>query len=427
MAKSQQRPLDTFERADTEYPSNDDGAEPGDRLSGIETLTQLGPYRIIELIGSGAMGNVYKAEHVLLGRRVAIKTLRHELAGSHTLSQRMFAEARVSNLVSSDHIVQVFDVATEPDGTTWFAMELLEGESLAQLCQREDLTVERALELVRQVCEALIPVHDAGIVHRDIKPENIVVVDREGADFVKLLDFGIAILPQHDAPSSARPAIEVVVGTPPYMAPEQVFGGASDARSDLYAVGALLFELLTGKQLFDRVSMTELLAAVVLAEPPVPSQYVQLPAGVRAQFDCVVARCLAKDANGRPANARELAGELAAISFCLQDARESAALFSQEMAQFEPWVEQSDELAAIDEVPVQPRASAAPRRPRRAPAYAACALALASWFVPATASQLRIEPALQRLDGWVTDLLENPPWRSSAHAEAAFEASSTSR
>jgi serine/threonine protein kinase len=206
------------------------------------------------------------------------------------------------------------------------------------------------------------------------------------------------------------------------MAPEQVFGGASDARSDLYAVGALLFELLTGKQLFDRVSMTELLAAVVLAEPPVPSQYVQLPVAVRAQFDCVVARCLAKDAKNRPANACELAGELAAISFCLQDARESAALFSQEMAQLEPWAEQSDELASSDEVLVRPRT-----RPRRAPAFAACALALATWFVPATASQLRIEPALQRLDGWVTDWLENPPWHGSAHAEAVLEASPTTQ
>jgi serine/threonine protein kinase len=244
---------------------------------------------------------------------------------------------------------------------------------------------------------------------------------------VKLLDFGIAILPQREAAPSVRAPIEVVVGTPPYMAPEQVFGGACDARSDLYAVGALLFELLTGKQLFDRVSMTELLAAVVLAEPPVPSQYVQLPAAVRAQFDCVAARCLAKDANDRPANARELAGELAAISFCLQDERESAAIFSQEMAQCEPWAAQSDELATSDALPCPPRPSAIPRMPRRAPAFAACALALATWFVPATASQLRIEPALQRLDGWVTDLLENPPWRSAAHAEAVFEASSTAR
>jgi serine/threonine-protein kinase len=423
---SEQRALQTIERADTEL-SVAPAADTADRESGVQPIVQLGPYRILELIGSGAMGEVYKAEHVLLGRKVAIKTLRRELAGSRSFAQRMFAEARASNLVGNEHIVQVLDLACEPDGTTWFAMELLEGASLASLCDRQDVSIDRALDLARQVCEALIPVHDAGIVHRDIKPENIFVVDRDGDDFVKLLDFGIARMPEREEQPGTRSGIEVVIGTPPYMAPEQVFGGKFDARTDLYAVGALMFELLTGRQLFQRESMTELLGAVVLAEPPVPSEHVQLPAAVRAQIDCVVARCLAKEPEQRPTNARELAGELAAIAFCLEDAREAAALFerAQQEAQAEaqPQLpESADELIAIDAL-LDQLPSHQPRALRRAPAIAACALAVATWLVPASGHQVALEPTLQRVGGWVTGLLTNPPWRSTARAEAAFDAS----
>jgi serine/threonine protein kinase len=441
------RALATLERADTQacaLPTPIDALltiNDGERESGIELISRLGPYRLLQLIGSGAMGNVYEAEHLLLGRKVAIKTLRRELAGNRSFEERMFAEARVSDLVGNEHIVKVFDLAHEPNGLTWFAMELLEGESLAALCDRGSLDLARALDIARQICDALIQVHEAGIVHRDIKPDNVFVVDHGGTDFVKLLDFGIARLPaQSTACEPPRPP-EVVIGTPPYMAPEQVFGGEVDQRSDLYAVGALLFELLTGRVLFERESMTELLGAIVLAQPPVPSEQVELPEVVRADLDCVVARCLAKDRLQRPESARELSDELARIA---------TRLLSEADEQNAPLVEAVEpapitvQPAEIDgEFPIRPEPSLEvdlsafeldddelpeplprPPRQRRAVAWVALTAAAATWLAPATAI-VHVQPAVANVGSWVTAVVAGAPW-SKLGALAPMESATAS-
>jgi serine/threonine protein kinase len=472
------RALATLERADTQacpLPTPIDAllAHDGERESGVELISRLGAYRLLKLIGSGAMGNVYEAEHVLLGRRVAIKTLRRELAGNRSFEERMFAEARVSDIVGDDHIVKVFDLAHEPNGLTWFAMELLEGESLATLCDRGPLGLARALDIARQLCEALVTVHDAGIVHRDIKPDNVFVVDHGGTDFVKLLDFGIARLPaqsNNTDPASRLP--EVVIGTPPYMAPEQVFGGEVDQRSDLYAVGALLFELVTGRVLFERECMTELLGAVVLAQPPVPSEHVELPESVREDLDRVIARCLAKERADRPESARELAVELARIAAGMQSEDDAQSVEIDDAPSVDIEIEQMDlvaalalasaaepnvvepqseplehgqpslepecveplasergepslevDLSALDEEELPEVLLRQPRK-RRAVAWVALSAAAATWLAP-TSALLDVQPAVAGVESWLTAVVAGAPW-SKLGAVAPIESASAS-
>jgi eukaryotic-like serine/threonine-protein kinase len=425
--------LATFERADTEAcaiatPTPAESDEGGERMSGVQLVSRLGQYRLLKLIGSGAMGHVYEAEHVLLGRRVALKTLRREFAGNRSFEERMFAEARVGDVVDDEHIVKVFDLAHDPNGLTWFAMELLEGESLATLCDRREVPLARALEIARQLCDALIPVHDAGIVHRDIKPDNVFVVNRDGCDLVKLLDFGIARLPTPADTDDVPNRPEVVIGTPPYMAPEQVYGGEVDARSDLYAVGALLYELITGRLLFDRSNMTELLGTIVLAQPPLPSEHATLPEGVCAHIDRVVKRCLAKDRTERFASARELAAELAVIALHLEfgvsatSERDDVADTVTELAevpaivlaaasalQTDPVVD--DELSPGSDaiIAAPPRAP----RPRRAVAWVALTAAAATWFAPASALPY-MRPAVASVGSWVEAVMAGAPWSKLA-------------
>jgi serine/threonine-protein kinase len=276
-------------------------------------LRSLGKYRLLELIGSGAMGDVYRAEHVLLGRKVAVKVLRGELARERSLVERFFAEARAVNLVGHPHIVEVTDFAREPDGTVWFVMELLDGIDLGTLLRNERPSLRRSLEIARQICDALDAVHAVGIIHRDIKPENVFLVQREGRDFVKLLDFGIARVPEPR--ERTRGTLRgVVLGTPPYMAPEQASGLEIDQRSDVYAVGAVLFELISGRAVFEQPTLRAMLADVTLKPAPRLGAYAQLPASVGEQVDELLARCLAKDPALRPDSARALARELSAIA-----------------------------------------------------------------------------------------------------------------
>jgi serine/threonine-protein kinase len=272
--------------------------------------TELGAYHVIERIGSGAMGHVFRAEHRLLGRAVAIKMLRPELIKDEACVQRFLAEARAVNLIGHANIIDVTDFARTPSGQPWFVMELLEGSDLAAALLREPMAVTRALAIARQLCDALAAVHTAGIVHRDVKPENTFLAQVDGKDFVKLLDFGIARLPD---PTSPDPLQEGLVGTPQYMAPEQVSASAIDHRADIYGFGSLLYELLTGRTPFRANDMQELLAQVLLDEPLPPSQLAQLPEVVRADLDALVLRCLAKKPAERPASAREIAETLDAI------------------------------------------------------------------------------------------------------------------
>jgi len=283
----------------------------------------LGKYSLLELIGSGAMGDVSRAAHVLLGRRVAVKVLRRELAREQSLVERFFSEARAVNLVGHPHIVEVTDFARERDGTVWFVMEFLDGSDLGTLLRDERPSLRRSLEITRQICDALDAVHGVGIIHRDIKPENVFLVQRDGRDFVKLLDFGIARLPEpHDGEHSTLRG--VVMGTPPYMAPEQARGLEIDPRSDVYAVGAVLFELITGRAVFEQPTLRAMLADITFKAPPRLSEHAQLPSAVRDALDELIDRCLAKDPDRRPDTAKALALELSAIAERLEAWAKSA-------------------------------------------------------------------------------------------------------
>ncbi|HMI94733.1 MAG TPA: serine/threonine-protein kinase [Polyangiales bacterium] len=348
-------------------------------ISPARPLRSLGKYRLLELIGSGAMGDVYRAEHVLLGRRVAVKVLRKELAHEQSLVERFFSEARAVNLVGHPHIVEVTDFARERDGTVWFVMELLDGSDLGSLLRNDLPSLRRSLEIARQICDALDAVHGVGIIHRDIKPENVFLVQRDGRDFVKLLDFGIARVPE--PPDGVHNTLRgVVMGTPPYMAPEQARGLEIDPRSDLYAVGAVLFELITGRLVFEQPTLRAMLADITLKAPPRLSEHAQLPSSVRDQLDALLARCLAKDPEQRPETAKALALELCEIAERL----EAWALAGDELP-----AEPAPESAELERSPrdsAELLAVCRPKWPARALWLGAALVAGATglWFGPST-------------------------------------------
>jgi serine/threonine protein kinase len=274
---------------------------------------QVGPYRLIERIGEGAMGHVYRAEHTLIGRTVGIKMLRAELTGDEACVRRFLAEARAVNLIKHPHVIDVTDYASTPEGQPWFVMELLEGSDLSLAASHEPLSLRRTVEIVRQLCEALAAVHAAGIVHRDVKPANIFLRQRDGEDFVTLLDFGIARLPD---PVNADPLQEGLMGTSYYMAPEQASASPIDHRADLYAVGSTLFELVAGigRTPFRAEHLQQQLLHVMTTPAPCLSDRAHVPVTVRKALDLLVRRLLAKEPSQRPSSASEVADELARIA-----------------------------------------------------------------------------------------------------------------
>ncbi|MEE8408904.1 MAG: protein kinase, partial [Myxococcota bacterium] len=223
-------------------PEGDSPAPVDERLPDDSIL---GAYIIRRWIGSGGMGDVYEAEHAQLGRRVAIKRLRSMYAKNARALQRFFDEARAVNRLQHDHIVQITDFVTEGEHV-YFVMEFLEGQTLAAIQEAGGvLGLERGLSIVVQTCEALDAVHKAGIIHRDLKPQNIMLIEHHGGiggDFVKLLDFGVAKLLSADGELSGESTGRTVLGTPGYMAPEQLLGNPVDFRADIYAVGVILYQ-----------------------------------------------------------------------------------------------------------------------------------------------------------------------------------------
>jgi serine/threonine protein kinase len=265
---------------------------------------ELGPYRLLELIGSGAVGEVYRGVDVTQGRSVAIKVLRFELAWEPVYVSCFNTEARAASCLEHPNVIKMTDVVDDFGSAPWLVMELLEGCDLATLLARGPLGVARSLQIARQVCDALTAIHDAGIVHRDIKPQNLFITSRDGQDFVKVIDFGVA---QFWDPSGAEPAELQVVGTPEYMAPEQATLSPIGHRADLYAVGAVLFEALTGAPPFVDADVPALLRAVAADVPPVLSEKIALPNAVRADLEQLIGSCLAKDPARRPQSALEIA------------------------------------------------------------------------------------------------------------------------
>jgi serine/threonine-protein kinase len=283
------------------------------------TLTALGNrYRIVDVIGEGGIGCVYRAEEVATRKLVALKLLRPEFAAVPLIARRFEREAQVTTRLAHPNIVEIVEFG-QLEGHLFIAMELLAGQSLADVIDagsadsRARLTEARTLTIMRQVLAALEHAHGHGVVHRDLKPENIMLVSPRGPlarERVKLLDFGIAQLDELGQGAQKLTQAGLALGTPRYMSPEQALGQTTDGRSDLYACGVILYELLTGRAPFEADSVQEVLSMHVSVPPaPLSDAFTGVP--IAPALQRVVLRALAKRPEERFPSARELAVALA--------------------------------------------------------------------------------------------------------------------
>lgn len=294
------------------------GADPlPDALVGTRLADR---YEVTRKIGEGGMGAVYEARHLLIGKRVAIKVLLDKYAQKPEVVARLQQEARLASSIGHEHIVDITDFGETDAGLTFVVMEYLEGESLAALLAREGpLSPPRAVSIVRQVASALGAAHDKGIVHRDVKPENVFIVRRGDRDFVKVVDFGISKAmrpPDESEGASASPRLTqtgMVLGTPLYMSPEQARGeDVLDHRVDIYAVGVILYECLTGEVPFRGNNYLSIISQVISTEPRRPSE-VRPDLGISPALEAVVLRAMAKDRAARYQTMAELDADLARL------------------------------------------------------------------------------------------------------------------
>jgi serine/threonine-protein kinase len=287
---------------ETLQPSSPGGEAGADPLLG----TCIGSFRLTRRLGQGGMGAVYLGEHVDIGSRVAIKVLHGRLATSPQVLRRFHMEARAVNLIGHENIVSIIDINPAPP-RPYLVMEYLEGEPLSALLSRGPVRAEIAVALLAQVCDALQATHARGIVHRDLKPENLILLQRgHGPAFVKVLDFGIAKL--LDAEERGTDTGEgAIIGSADYMAPEQSRGDRVDGRADLYALGVIAYQLVTGRLPFVERTLTALLLAHQTKPPITPTS---LCPDVPPALSSVILRALAKDPEERYQSASAMRGAL---------------------------------------------------------------------------------------------------------------------
>jgi len=290
-----------------------------DLSQGVQVDAVFGSYRLLQQIGEGGMGRVFVAEHTRLGRQVAIKILRSEYAGDTEAVKRFFAEARAVNLIKHENIIEITDFVENENGRSYYIMELLTGTDLRRLLDREQiLPVARAVAIALQVARGTAAAHAGGIIHRDLKPDNVFLTERGGhADFVKLLDFGVAKLQNAtdlEKISTFKTNAGIVVGTPDYMSPEQGAGKSVDHRADIYSLGVMLFEMVTGQRPFRADSFIELMMQHMTAAPPRPSTLRAIPHSLPPTLERLILACLAKDPDGRPDSMNTVARALEATA-----------------------------------------------------------------------------------------------------------------
>jgi eukaryotic-like serine/threonine-protein kinase len=288
------------------------------KAESLEGLPQLGDvvggkFRIEGVLGAGGMGVVLAARHVQLGQKVAIKVLRRSFAESPDAVSRFLREARTAVNLQSANVVRVMDVGTLEDGLPYMVMEHLTGTDLGELLdQRKALPVEEAVDYVLQGMEAIAEAHTLGLVHRDLKPANLFLATRpDGSGLVKVLDFGISKATDAGGDGASDPrltATSAIMGSPMYMSPEQLRSSKNvDLRTDIWALGVVLYELVSGRYPFEDETVTGLCARIA-ADPPVPLR--EHRADVPPAFEAVVMRCLSKPAKDRPQTVGELAAAL---------------------------------------------------------------------------------------------------------------------
>jgi serine/threonine-protein kinase len=332
------------------------------------TAKQLGRYEILDELGRGAMGVVYKARDPIIDRVVALKTIDFALTGAaaESFEQRFFQEARAAGRLNHPNIVTIYD-AGQADGVAYIAMEFLDGTSLRQLLDEPPpLGIARAVEVAGQVARGLAYAHEQGVIHRDIKPANIIVLRNKRP---KITDFGIARLSEADGRSGER------AGSPKYMAPEQIRADATiDGRADLFSLGAVLYEMLTGRAPFTGETVHEIMEQVLGADPPPPGS---VNARVPPELDAIVMRMLAKRPADRFPSARSLFRELRRVEERLEErTTREAADEAEVVAAVAPTSNDGDKTLVLAAAPAAP-ALRALRSTRRMVALVAAGLILA--------------------------------------------------
>src|SRR5579872_2382584 len=290
------------------FPVGKVASSPDDPLVGS---TLPGGYVILELVGIGGMGRVYRAEQTNLGRTVAVKIIHPHLVGEENAAARFITEARAASRLNHPNSVGIIDFGKTPDGQLYLVMEFLRGRDLARVMYEEGaLPVRRVVDVLRQTLAALAEAHSENIIHRDLKPENIILEPvRSGADFVKVVDFGLAKMrAETQQPNITLPGI--VCGTPEYMSPEQARGDPLDARSDIYAVGVMLYQMLTGRLPFEAESPTQVVLAHLTEVPKDPREMAP-ERNIPGPFAELVLKAIAKEPSARFQDADELSEELA--------------------------------------------------------------------------------------------------------------------
>jgi len=286
----------------------------GDEAELIGT-TLSGRYLVTRKVGQGGMGAVYEATHTLIGKRVAVKVLLEKYARREAIVQRLEQEARLASSCQNEHIIDITDFGSTEDGRTFVVMEYLDGESLAECLARETrLPEQRLLQIISQAASALAAAHAKGIVHRDIKPENLFLLRRKDQDFVKVVDFGISKSLRASDEAEEQPRLTqtgMVLGTPLYMSPEQARGDDElDARVDVYALGVIMYEAMTGRVPFIGNNYLSVISQVLNEEPRPPRE---VRPELSEELEAVVLRAMSKDRAERYASATDLLNDVTAL------------------------------------------------------------------------------------------------------------------
>jgi serine/threonine protein kinase len=335
-----------------------DSTRPKSAKESLIGTTLVGKYLIESMIGSGAMGTIYKAEQTSLGKTIVIKVLHKHLLNDPELIQRFHREARAASRLNHPNCVQITDFGTLEDGALYIAMEYIPGIDLATLLEREfPLDHRRLIAITKQICQGLDEAHANGVLHRDLKPENIMIEDRRTArDHVKVVDFGIAKLEENNPNSkrSFQTRTGIVCGTPEYMSPEQARGHVLDPRSDIYALGVMLYHLVTNRLPFEAASPIEVVSRHI-SDPPIPPSMYR--GDLPEPLERLILTMMEKDRENRPASVMDVYTELERIDRELAIERRERHL-----------EKEADDATMVDMRPISELVAAIDAEPRLGPA-----------------------------------------------------------